>query len=174
MTNVVDFNNRRRLRHDKRHYDESANLVEQEKEEEFWKEYNIQQDADEKHHLKKLKKQQKRIEEVYANPGISAKTVHGLMIDAGSTGSRMHIFEWEPRVLRSTEDIQQAVSGEKLSFPGTESRWTDRLRPGLGSFATIQDDTELKQAIQDYLHPLIEFAKAVLHAKQIDFSKYQV
>ena len=96
------------------------------------------------------------------------------MIDAGSTGSRMHVYEWEPRILSNQNEVELAVSGQKLSFPGTESRWTDRLRPGLASFASIQDDDALKQAIADYLEPLMKFAKTVLDSKQEQFGEYPI
>jgi GDA1/CD39 (nucleoside phosphatase) family len=158
-----------------------ADTVEQQKEDEYWTEYKMQIEDDEKHYRKKLRKQQKRIDEMYSNPNeympINMRTVHGLMIDAGSTGSRMHIYEWEPRILYSTKDIQQAVSGDKLSYPGTESRWTDRLRPGIGSFAFSipdDDDEQLYVAISEYLQPLLDFGKAVLHSKRNDFGQFPI
>lgn len=156
------------------HDSDEASILERQKEDEFWQIYKQKQDSDEKHHIKKMKKHVKHEQELYANPGISQQTVHGLMIDAGSTGSRLHVFEWEPRILRNDEDIQAAVSGEKLSFPGTESRWTDRLRPGISTFSTIKDDEELKKAIAEYLQPLLDFAKAVLHAKSQYYDKFPI
>lgn len=153
---------------------DEAIVLERRKEDEFWQTFKQKQNSDKKHHKKKMKKHRKHVQELYANPGIGQQTAHGLMIDAGSTGSRLHIFEWEPRVLRNNDDIQAAVSGEKLTFPGTESRWTDRLRPGISTFSSIQDDEEMKEAIAEYLQPLLDFAKAVLHAKSQHYDKFPI
>ena len=57
----------------------------------------------------------------------------------------MHVYEFEPRVLASKWDVGEAVTGKKLSFPGTESRWTQRLRPGISDFADIEGDDELEE-----------------------------
>jgi Golgi nucleoside diphosphatase len=166
------------LRHHHHHHHHSKMIsvaeVEEDKEDQFWANYRKDHENDEKLRHKQRKKHRKRIEKLLAHPGIHVKTVHGLMIDAGSTGSRLHIYEWEPRVLRDEKDIEAAVSGEKLSFPGTESRWTDRLRPGLSSFGSIADDDELLQAIADYLQPLMDFAKSVLHSKANRFGEFPI
>ena len=95
-----------------------------------------------RHHDKVLIKEMKRkkeLEDLYADSGIQDTTMHGMMIDAGSSGSRMHVFEFEPRVLRGRKETSAAVSGMKLSFPGTDSRWTNKLRPGIASFASFPD-----------------------------------
>eukprot|EP00579_Thalassiosira_antarctica_P002467 CAMPEP_0201873432 /NCGR_PEP_ID=MMETSP0902-20130614/5931_1 /ASSEMBLY_ACC=CAM_ASM_000551 /TAXON_ID=420261 /ORGANISM="Thalassiosira antarctica, Strain CCMP982" /LENGTH=682 /DNA_ID=CAMNT_0048400023 /DNA_START=29 /DNA_END=2077 /DNA_ORIENTATION=- len=134
----------------------------------------VQQKSDGKKQKKAEEKRKKRFKELYQNPGISKRSVHGLMIDAGSTGSRMHVYEFEPRVLASKWDVAAAVSGKKLSFPGTESRWTQRLRPGISDFADIEGDDELEEAIAKYLEPLISFAKSVLHTKESEFSKFPI
>lgn len=120
-----------------------------------------------------VKKHKKNLLELWADPGISDTTVHGMMIDAGSTGSRLHLYEWEPRVLKSDVDVQAAVSGRKLSYPGTESRWTERLKPGIATFASLPD-SELLPALTDYLSPLIEFATAILHQKESLLGKFPI
>jgi len=113
--------------------------------------------------------------------GASSSTTtqqHGLLIDAGSTGSRLHVYQWEPRVLQSARDVQLAVAGDRLSFPGTESRWTDRLQPGLSTFASISidddDDAALVRAVSDYLQPLLDFAQSVLHSKADQFGTFPI
>lgn len=110
---------------------------------------------------------------LWSDPGINHETVHGLMIDAGSTGSRMHVYEWEPRILSEDADIADAVAGNKLSFPGTESRWTDRLQPGLSTFASLPDE-QLKTAVADYLQPLLDFASTILHEKKKSFAEFPI
>jgi hypothetical protein len=57
----------------------------------------------------------------------------------------MHVYEFEPRVLNSKMEVAAAVSGRKLTFPGTESRWTARLSPGISEFADIEDDDALEE-----------------------------
>ncbi|KAL7473582.1 hypothetical protein ACHAXS_014134 [Conticribra weissflogii] len=123
---------------------------------------------------KDAKKRKKRFAELYRNPGIQKQSVHGLMIDAGSTGSRMHVYEFPPRVLADKSQVSSAVSGKKLSFPGTESRWTERLRPGISEFAGIDDDDELRAALAAYLKPLIDFAESVLHEKRAEFDTFPI
>ena len=89
---------------------------------------------------KNKKKNKKNRESIQANPGVREDTIHGMMVDAGSTGSRLHVYEFEPRDLHNDHEVDEAVSGMKLSFPGTETRWTERLSPGLGTFASLPDD----------------------------------
>ena len=122
---------------------------------------------------KAAKKHKKLLREMYADPGIRHSTVHGMMIDAGSTGSRLHLFEWEPRVLTNHHEVQEAVSGRKLSFPESASRWTDRLRPGIATFATLPDE-QLMDAVADYLSPLLDFATTVLHEKEENFDSFPI
>ena len=112
--------------------------------------------AERKYHRKKRKE---HLKEIYKNPGIKQDTMHGMMIDAGSGGSRMHVYEFKPRVLQGKKEIEAAVSGKKLSYPGTVSRWTERLRPGISSFATLPDDQlmDVSQitALDAFLHVFI-------------------
>jgi|UniRef100_A0A8J9TG60 Golgi nucleoside diphosphatase len=162
----------RRLRH-KENRLSPAEQLEAEKEQEFWSDEHKKEHKANKKRIKKLRRHEKMLNEMYANTAVDISTVHGFMIDAGSTGSRMHIYEWEPRVLRDADDIQAAVSGEKLSFPGTRSRWTDRLRPGLSSFGDVPDD-QLQGAIGEYLQPLLDFARTVLHSKQEHFKNFPI
>jgi Golgi nucleoside diphosphatase len=169
----------RRLHHHHHHHhnedldDINAKDLEVEKEAQYQeeKEHADHKAAKSRRHKRKRRKQ--ALKELWKNPGVGQSTVHGLMIDAGSTGSRMHVYEWEPRILENEEDIQLAVSGEKLSFPGTETRWTERLRPGLASFGNLPDG-ELELAVADYLQPLLDFAKTVLHAKEDSFDEFPI
>jgi Golgi nucleoside diphosphatase len=166
----------RRLHHHHHHEDrdiDHAKHLEAEKEAQYWEEREQEEHKAEKHRRHKRKRRKQGLEEIWKNPGVGQSTVHGLMIDAGSTGSRMHVYEWEPRILENEEDIQLAVSGEKLSFPGTETRWTERLRPGLASFGKLPDG-ELEPAVADYLKPLLDFAKTVLHAKEDYFGEFPI
>ena len=164
----------RRLKHHHHHHSVDPDEVERLKEKEFWEQYRQQQEVDQALRVKSLEERKDHLHELYAHPGIAQETTHGIMIDAGSTGSRLHVYEWKPRVLTNSADIEDAVAGTKLSFPGTDTRWTDRLRPGLASFATIADDQELRTALADYLQPLMDFATTVLHAKQDHFGDFPI
>lgn len=160
--------NRRFLKH------HEVTDVEREKEEEWGeKQEKAERKAEKKRHKNK-KKRAKHLEELYADPGIKVHTTHGMVIDAGSSGSRLHLYEWEPRVLQSANDVQEAVSGRKLSFPGTESRWTERLRPGISTFFSVGNDEEVQQSIAEYLKPLIDFATTILHEKQGMFDQFPI
>ena len=105
-------------------------------------------------------------------PPVKENTQHGMMIDAGSQGSRIHVYEFEARILRSQNDVRQAVAGRKLSFPTTDTRWTDRLKPGLDSFAFIEDQDEMVRQVTTYLAPLFDFAKMVLAEKEKHWGDY--
>jgi len=107
-------------------------------------------------------------------PDIQHSTQHALMIDAGSQGTRIHVYEFEARVLSSRKQIKHAVTGKKLSFPTTDTRWTNRIKPGLDSFAFVQDEQEMRDQIRFYLSPLLKFARDVLSEKQSDWSKYPI
>lgn len=127
-----------------------------------------------KHHHTKETQRQELLHELYRDPGIHNGRVHGMMIDAGSTGSRLHIYEWQPRVLRSRLDVEQVAAGNKLSYPDTNTRWTDRLQPGLATFAEIADEDELVERVAAYFEPLLDFARTVLHEKQVDWATYPI
>lgn len=127
----------------------------------------------EKNRLKAARKHKKLLKQMYADPGIRHSTVHGIMIDAGSTGSRLHLYEWEPRVLSSHREVAEAVSGKKLSLPESATRWTDRLRPGVATYASLPDE-DLVNAIADYLSPLLDFAKTVLREKLESFESFPI
>lgn len=122
---------------------------------------------------KYVHRHKKNMELVRSDPGVHRSKEHGIMIDAGSSGSRLHLYEWDPRVLSDSQDVQDAVSGKKITFPYARSRWTDRLRPGVDSFASLPDD-QLREALEDYLSPLLDFAKTVLHRKQEKFETFPI
>ena len=67
-----------------------------------------------------------------------------------------------------------AVQGEKLSVPNTDTAWTDRLLPGLDSFAYIQDPDDMKHQVAAYLNPLLKFAEMVLQDKERHFHHYPI
>ncbi len=86
---------------------------------------------------------------------ISPRTTQGLLIDGGSGGSRLHIYQWSPRVFQTvpppisfptkTEQYSAKMSG------GVQSCW----QPGLTKF-------ELRQRVAAHFQPMLNFAKAQL------------
>lgn len=71
-----------------------------------------------------------------------------MMVDAGSGGSRLHIFVWKPRVVHELPP--------PISYPLNQETWTQRMAPGIADFAENLD------GVADYLKVLIEFAKKEL------------
>ena len=132
------------------------------------------QKAQAKAQEKAQRKHFKNLKRLYQNPGIAPQTQHGFMMDAGSTGSRLHLYEWEPRVLSSNKDVKETVAGRHLSVPSSQSRWTDRLRPGIAEFASLKNDTELHDAIADYFQPMLDFAQTVLREKSAQFPNFPI
>lgn len=109
-----------------------------------------------------------------ALPQVQRNTVHALIIDAGSEGSRMHVYEYFGRILESTSDVILAAAGKKLTYPSTNSQWTERLSPGLNSLASVENDDDLIAGVVEYLTPLLDFAKQMLFEKQNMFSHFPI
>jgi len=94
-------------------------------------------------------------------PSIDPNGFHrGIVIDAGSGGSRLHIYTWKSRVFTSIPP--------SLSFPTPNEQWTQRLAPGVSSFA---DNPE---AVSLHLEPLLRFALKVLMPYQSRWSNYPI
>ncbi|CAM9196644.1 unnamed protein product, partial [Ectocarpus fasciculatus] len=71
-----------------------------------------------------------------------------MMIDAGSGGSRLHIFRWNPRVFHEVPP--------PVTIPLNKETWTQRIAPGVSEFADSPKD------VVPYLQNLINFAKKEL------------
>lgn len=174
-----DENHRRELKkhheHHTRDIDTTGDEYEEQKEQEYWEEQAELEKEKAKKHKQKAKSFSKKVEELLDDPGISQTKMHGMMIDAGSKGSRIHLYEWKPRILEQANDIDAAVSGRKLSYPdpGTETRWTDRIKPGIDSFAKFPDD-ELVPAIAKYLAQFLDFAKTILKDQETDWANFPI
>lgn len=82
------------------------------------------------------------------NAQIKPTISRGIVIDAGSGGSRLHVYQWEPRVF--------STSPPPLSFPKGNEKWTARRSPGIAAFS------EDINGIAGHLAPLMAFAKDAL------------
>ncbi|CAB9521856.1 Ectonucleoside triphosphate diphosphohydrolase [Seminavis robusta] len=107
-------------------------------------------------------------------PFAGGDTTHGMMIDAGSQGTRLHIFEWGKRILLDQEDLLDVAHGKKLSIPTSNSRWTDKYTPGLDKLAYHKKPAKLTKALRNYLGPLLDFAKKVLKDKEHEWHTYPI
>ena len=129
-------------------------------------------------HQKRLREKQKDRRLHYytkdERPAIQYDTQHALMIDAGSQGTRIHVYEFEARILSTHKEIKDAVTGRKLTFPNTDSRWTNRKKPGLDVFSFVVDDDEMRNQVSFYLSPLIGFAKDILAEKKENWHNYPI
>jgi GDA1/CD39 (nucleoside phosphatase) family len=85
---------------------------------------------------------------------------HGMIIDAGSGGSRMHVYQWEPRLFETLPP--------PISYPESKNAWTGRFSPGLSTYATHPQD------VREHLQPLIDFAKEVLADQKENWWKFPI
>lgn len=134
----------------------------------------LEEDASWKLHQQRQQQQQnhRRLHQAPQKP--QRDTQHGIMIDAGSQGTRLHVYEFEPRYLSHREHVDEVIQGKRLSFPATESRWTSRLKPGLDYFAFVEPAENQQREVRLYLEPLLAFAKETLAEKQEHWAKYPV
>ena len=84
----------------------------------------------------------------------------GMIIDAGSGGSRLHIFTWKPRVFKKVPP--------PLSYPEANEKWTARIDPGVHNLIT-----DLSK-VADHLAPLIDFAKVTLVGLESEFHNFPI
>ncbi|SCU84149.1 LAFA_0D08460g1_1 [Lachancea sp. 'fantastica'] len=77
---------------------------------------------------------------------------YGVVIDAGSSGSRVYVYKWEDPSFTA----DQANEEEQHSVPKIylDKEWTYKITPGLSSFSS-----KPKQAFKKHIKPLLEFAE---------------
>jgi Golgi nucleoside diphosphatase len=83
-----------------------------------------------------------------------------MVIDAGSGGSRLHVFQWKPRIFHSVPP--------PLSYPEANEHWTARMDPGISSLA------DNLGAVAAHLAPLIDFARVTLAGSEGEFADYPI
>ncbi|CUS21935.1 LAQU0S04e04214g1_1 [Lachancea quebecensis] len=80
---------------------------------------------------------------------------YGVVIDAGSSGSRVYIYKWQDPVYTSeVEDVENLDSVPQIFL---SKEWTTKTSPGLSSFKK-----KPKKAFKNHIKPLLQFAEEII------------
>jgi golgi apyrase len=85
---------------------------------------------------------------------------YGVILDAGSSGTRLHVYRWKD----PAKVIKDASSDELHSLPKleTDKKWTKKIRPGVSTFGDHPADVG-----REHLQGLIDHALNVIPEKKI-------
>ena len=86
-----------------------------------------------------------------------AAYTRGIIIDAGSLGSRLHIYRW------NTD-----ASSNTITFPTTDESWTSIVQPGIANFASSPNK------IRDHLDRLLQSALMTLQHESHLWRTYSI
>ena len=83
---------------------------------------------------------------------------YGIVIDAGSSGSRIHIYKWQNSIATQNNDellhsVPQIIQ---------EDGWTFKTTPGLSTY-----ENNPEEAFTKHIKPLIEFAQKIIPKEKI-------
>ncbi|ESK91386.1 golgi apyrase [Moniliophthora roreri MCA 2997] len=79
----------------------------------------------------------------------------GIVIDAGSSGSRLQIYSWkDPRTIEITDELAHTLPKVEKGTRDGEG-WVAKVEPGISSLADSENPNE---AVAAYLRPLLSFA----------------
>ncbi|KZF23142.1 putative nucleoside diphosphatase [Xylona heveae TC161] len=86
---------------------------------------------------------------------------YGVILDAGSSGTRVHVYRWKDR----SKEITKLPEAEVNTLPALETskKWTKKLRPGVSSFAAIPDSIGT-----NHLEPLIKHALKYIPKQSVE------
>ena len=92
--------------------------------------------------------------------GSEEEDCYGIVIDAGSSGSRLHIFKWTDP---STFDALKHEAEQLKSVPKIEQSkdWTFKVSPGLSSY-----EHKTHKAFSHHIHPLLKEAEKIIPANK--------
>lgn len=80
---------------------------------------------------------------------------YGVILDAGSSGTRLHIYRWQDPEKALKEALKKGTTEALASLPKimTEKKWTKKIRPGVSTFG------EKASAVgPDHLQSLVDHA----------------
>jgi golgi apyrase len=86
---------------------------------------------------------------------------YGIVLDAGSSGTRLHIYKWkDPAKARKKASKQELGSLPKLH---TEKKWTKKIHPGVSTYG--ENPTAIGP---DHLKGLVDHALDIIPKDQVD------
>ncbi|KAI1266886.1 nucleoside phosphatase family-domain-containing protein [Xylariaceae sp. FL1019] len=89
---------------------------------------------------------------------------YGVILDAGSSGTRLHIYRWQD----ATKITQHASLEELRNLPELENHYTKKIRPGISTFGDHPEDVG-----PEHLETLIKKAKKKIPSeKHVDTPIY--
>lgn len=88
------------------------------------------------------------------------KSRYGVILDAGSSGTRLHIYEWkDPKKAAKGASEEELRSLPKLV---TKKKWTKKIRPGVSTFGD-----KVKDVGPDHLQSLVDHALDVIPSDKV-------
>lgn len=85
-----------------------------------------------------------------------------LLIDAGSGGSRLHVYFW------STNHNRGSSSSSSVIYPSSDESWTSVISPGIATYAN-----DLRK-VDEHLHSLLHETKKTLSSEIHSWASYRL
>lgn len=90
--------------------------------------------------------------------------MYGVVIDAGSSGSRIQIYKWpDPQALSTSDAEDGEESLHSVPQIYQHKNWTYRITPGLSSF-----ENKPEKAFKRHIKPLLDFAETIIPKNKIE------